>query len=119
MKFTQMGDPSRAHFECILLKMFIAQNVEHGKSGSTSDRVTAERAEKLYGFAEGSSDLRGGDYGRQRKSVADGFAEDNDVGNNALRLETPEMRAEAAKTDLNFIGDADTAKGAHVFVDFG
>src|SRR5262249_31361997 len=47
------------------------------------------------------------------------LAENHDVWNNSLRFESPEMRAQASKTDLNFIRDANAACGAHKPIDLG
>ena len=40
----------------------------------------------------------------------------DDVGNHALGLEAPVMRAGAAEAGLHFVGDANTAGGTHVFI---
>jgi hypothetical protein len=51
----------------------------------------------------------GGDDGGEGEAVADGFGHDDDVGDDAVVLEAPEIRAGAAEAGLNFIGDADAA----------
>jgi len=112
-------EPARADFEGVFLKIFFTQDLEDREAGGTGDGIAAECAEKFHAVVEGSGDFSSGDDGGERKSIADGFAEDDDVGNNLLRFETPEMRAEAAEADLDFVRDADTTRRAHVFVDFG
>ena len=64
---------------------------------------------------------RGGDFRRrhdrrQRTAVADALGHSHDVGNNALRFKSPEMRAGAAKAGLHFVRDADAARRADVFI---
>ena len=49
--------------------------------------------------------------GAQRVAVADRLAQRDDVGHDALRLEAPEVRADAAEADLHLVGDADPARG--------
>ena len=57
-----------------------------------------------------------GDYRREGETITYRFAEDDDVRNNILRFETPEVRAEAAEAYLDFVGDADTAGGVDTSV---
>src|SRR5208282_2293593 len=61
---------------------------------------------------------RGGHNGRKGERIADRFAEYNDVWHGGLRLKAPEMRSQAAETDLHFVGDAHGTSSSHVPVDF-
>ena len=61
-------------------------------------------------------DLRRGHNRGERAAVADAFGHGDDVGNDALRFESPEMRAGAAEAGLHFVGDANAARGADMFV---
>src|SRR5688572_21577773 len=49
-------------------------------------------------------------------AVADRFAEHDDVGNDVVVFESPEVRARPAVTGLYFIGNANTARSAHRFI---
>ena len=48
--------------------------------------------------------------------VADGLAQSDDIGDDALRLEAPEVRANASKTYLHLVCNADAARVTHVAV---
>src|SRR6516225_2004343 len=60
--------------------------------------------------------LRSGDDRGERHAVADALGHRHDVGDHALRLESPEMRAGAAKTGLHLVRNAHAAGGADIFV---
>ena len=55
----------------------------------------------------------------ERIAVADRLPEDDDVGNDALRLEGVEVRPHPAVRRLHFVRDADAAGGADDRVDVG
>src|SRR5438270_92968 len=46
--------------------------------------------------------------------IADGFAHRHDIGDNALCLKTPEMRAGAPEAHLYLVCNADAARVAHM-----
>ena len=100
------------------MKMFVTKDVENGKCRGTADRIAAEGAEKLHATGERGGDFGSGDHSRERERVRDGLAENNDVRDNTLRLESPEMRTKPAEADLHFVGNADCARSADVRVDF-
>ena len=89
----QRGNPTRADFESVLLEMLVAQDVEDRETSGAGDRIATEGGEKLHAVGEGRGNLRSGDDGGERESVADGLAEDHDVGNDVLRFESPKMSA--------------------------
>jgi len=119
LQFTEHGEPASADSQGVVLKIFVTQHVEDGESRGTGNRIATKSAEEFHAVIEGSSDFRRGDDRGKWEGIADGFPEDDDIGNDALRFETPEMRAEACETDLHFIGDANAARGTNVLVDFG
>lgn len=105
--------------QCVLLKILVAQHIKNGKTGCTGNGIAAKRAKELHAIIEGSGDFRRRDDSGKRETVGDGFAKDEDVGDDILRFEAPEMRAKASEADLDFIGYANPAGRAHVLVDLG
>src|SRR5580700_2786528 len=99
--------------------MLLFEYGQNGEARGACDRISAKGAEELHPVVETSSDFASGDHGRQRERVSDGFAQHHNVRDDALRLESPEVRAETAETNLHFIGDAYAAGGADVPVGFG
>ena len=98
--------------------MLIAENVEDGETSGAGDRIAAEGREKFHAVGEGRRDFGSGDDSGKRKGVADRLAKDHDVRNDLLRFKSPKVSAQAAKTDLNFVGYADAAVCANVVVNF-
>src|SRR2546427_12212651 len=88
------------------------ENIEHGQSRSAGHRIAAKGAEEFHPVVEGSGDFPRRDHCRQRKRIADGLAQNDDVRNNILRFKTPEVCAETPKAGLHFIGNADSARSA-------
>src|SRR6266850_7965847 len=98
----------------MLLQLFFFKNIQNRETRCASDGIAAERTEKLHPIVEGVGDLTFGDNRRDRKRIADRLAKNHDVGNHILRFESPEVRAQAPKSHLDFIGDADAARCAYV-----
>ena len=67
--------------------------------------ISAERVE-MSSLRKGGRYLRRGDDRTDRAAVPDPFGHRYNVGNHALGLEAPIMRARPAKTALHFVGDA-------------
>src|SRR5438552_329127 len=70
----------------------------------------------MSSLRERGGNLWRSDDGAERAAVPDSFRHRDDVGNHALRFETPIMRASPPKPGLHFIGDADPTGVAHVLV---
>src|SRR5260370_31396283 len=100
----------------VLGKMLFFENIKTRKTRRASERVAPKRAEKFHPAAERIGDFRRGDNRRQRKRIANRFAKHNDIGNHALRFESPEMRSKTPESDLYFVGDTNRACSAHVTV---
>ena len=98
--------------------MLFFEDVQNSESRGAGNGIAAEGTEEFHAVVEACGDFRSGDDCRERESISDRFAEHHDVGNDVLRFEAPEVRAEAAEADLHFVGDADTARGADVLVGF-
>lgn len=60
----------------------------------------------------------GGDHGGERGTVANTLGHDDDVGLDALGLESPESLTGAAEAGLDFVGNADAARRTDVFINF-
>ena len=103
----------------VFLEMLFLEYVENGESRGACDGIASECAEEFHSVIETCGDFRSGNDGRERERISDRFAEHNDVRDDSLRLESPEVRAEAAEADLHLIGDTDAACGADVVVSFG
>ncbi len=102
----------------IFLEMLVFEDVQNSESRGAGNGIAAEGAEEFHAVVEACGDFWSGDDCRERECISDRFAEHHDVGDNALRLEAPEVRAETAEADLHFVGDADAACGADVLVGF-
>lgn len=63
---------------------------------------------------EGFSDLVGSDDSGEWRSVPDAFSHDNDIGLDALVLESPEGLAGAAESRLHFVGDTYSTSAARI-----
>ena len=71
---------------------------------------------EVNSLGQHASDLRRGDYRRQRTPVADALRHRHDIGNDTLRFESPKMAAGPAKTGLDFVRYADATGSADVLV---
>src|SRR5699024_4868507 len=98
----------------VVLQALILDYVEHGQANGAGHRVAAEGIEILHAVGKGSRDLRRGDDRGHGVTVADRFAEGDDVRDGILDLGCPECFAGATEADLHFVGDSDTAERAHV-----
>ena len=113
-QLAQAGREPAAEHVRARLQALVADHVEHGEADRGRDRVAAEGVEVLHAVRERARDLRRRDDRAQRVAVADRLAHRDDVGHDALRLEAPEVRADAAEADLHLVGDADPAGRARV-----
>ena len=103
-----------ADSQSVVWQFVFAQHIEHGQTCGARNGIAAEGTEKFHAVGEEVGDFRGGDDGGQREGIPDGFAEHDDVRDDVLSFESPEMGAETAEADLHFVGDADAAGGADV-----
>ena len=111
----QSGDKVIAHRERVGLQLFALDHFQHRLALGADDRIAAEGVE-MNPLRKRRGDLRRGHDRGERAAVADAFRHGDDVGDDALRFEAPEMRAGAPEAGLHFVRDADAARGAHVFV---
>ena len=115
LQLVQSGEDVFAHLAGIFLQVFPLDDLEHGLAHGTDHGVAAEGVEVDFA-EEGLRDFVGGDDGGQGATVADAFGHCDDVGDDTLRFEAPEMRAGSSEAGLNFVRDADPASGADVSV---
>src|SRR5271169_2303929 len=99
--------------------MLFFEYVQNSEARRARNRVSPEGAEELHSVVEACRDFWASDNRGEGESISDWLAEDHNVRNNVLRFESPEVRAQAAETDLHFVGDADAARCADVLVGFG
>ena len=99
-----------SHAQGMLLQLLFFQNIQNRETRRASDRIAAKRAEKFHAIIEGISDLLRGDHCAKRKRIANGLAKNNDVWNDALRFESPEVITQPPKSHLDFVGDANAAR---------
>jgi hypothetical protein len=85
--------PARADVQSVLLETLVAKNIEDSKSGRTSDGIAAKGRKKLHAVGERAGDFGSGDDGGERKCVADGLTEYDDIWNDLLRFKSPKMSA--------------------------
>src|SRR5260370_18221672 len=101
----------------ILLQVFFFKNIQNREPCGARHRVAAKSAEKLHSAVERIGDFWRGDHRRERKAIAAGFAEDDNVRHDTLRLESPQMCSETPESDLHFVGNAHRARFMHITVD--
>ena len=97
----------------VLLQIIGLDYLQNHPPNGAGYRVAAVGVEVLHAVVEGGGDALGGDYRRQRVAVSDRFAQRDDVGDDLLGFKPPEVRADTAKADLNFVGYADPAGRLH------
>src|SRR6266487_688685 len=102
----------RAGAQGVLLKLLFLDNIEHCQPDGAGDGVAAEGIEVLHAIVERSGDFGRRHYCGKGMPVADGLAQGDDIGDDALRLEAPEVRANASKTYLHFVCNAAAARGS-------
>ncbi len=113
--FCETGEDVVAHVEGVFLQVFFFDDFEDGFAHRANDGVAAEGVE-VNSLCEHFGDLRRRDDCGERAAVADAFGHGDDVRDDALGFEAPEMRAGAAEASLDFVGNGDAACGADVFV---
>ena len=112
----QLGFEVIPHLERVQLQLFVTQHLEHRDARGARHRITAERAEKFHAIGERYGDLLRGNHRGQRKRIANRFTEHHNVRDHALRLESPEMRPQAPKAHLHFVGDTHRPGRPHVSI---
>src|SRR6266478_7441729 len=100
----------RTHAQSVLLQVFVGDDIKDRQANRTRDGVAAEGVEILHTAVKRSGNLRRGHDCRQWMSIANRLAHRDNVGHDALCLKTPEVRADAPKTYLHFVGNADAAR---------
>ena len=103
----------------VRLQTFGLHHVEHGESDRAGDRVPAKGAEELHAVGERRGDVRCGHHRGHRVPIPDGLSHRYDVGDNALRLEGPEVRAYTSEANLHFVSDADASSVPHMTIGLG
>src|SRR5260370_29169128 len=86
----------------ILLQVFFFKNIQNREPCGARHRVAAKSAEKLHSVVERIGDFWRGDHRRERKAIADRFAEDDNVRHDAFHLESPEMRSKTPESAHHF-----------------
>src|SRR5262249_33178002 len=89
----------------ILLQMLLLQHIKDCQARGTGDRIPYKGAEEFHAIVETLRNLRSGNHSRKRKRVPDWLAQNDDIRDNILRFESPEVRAQPAKTHLDFISN--------------
>jgi hypothetical protein len=114
----KVRDEIAPDLQSAFLQMLRFEHVQNCKSRGARHRITSKRAKEFHAVVKTGGDFWSGDDCGERKSVADWFSEYDDIGNDALRFESPKVRAKAAEADLHFVRNAYSACGANVFVSF-
>src|SRR5712664_4176652 len=116
LQIPQTAHELSSNAQRMLLQLFFLKNVQNREPRRASNGIAAKRTEKLHAIVEGIGDLTRGDNRRERKRIADRLAKNHDVGNHSLCFKSPEVSAQAPKSHLDFVGDADAARGTDVTV---
>src|SRR6266404_9942970 len=101
--------------ERIFLQFLALDHVQHSSSLRAHDWISAKSIE-VRALPERGGDFRRGHDRAERTTVTDSFGHCHDIGNHTLGFESPIMCAGAAEARLHFIGDAQTAGAANMFV---
>src|ERR1700722_4267937 len=97
----------RADFFGMCLQVRLMHNLQHLCPYGARDGATAEPAEEFPAVVEGCCDVGRRNNCADRIAIADGFAEHDDVRNDALLFKAVEILPESAVSGLNLIGNAD------------
>ncbi len=92
------------------------EDLQHREADGRGYRIAAEAAEELHAVGEGLGDGAGGHHRPQRVAVPHGLAQRDDVRHDALGLEPPHVRTDAAEPHLNLVGDAESPRFAGMCV---
>ncbi len=94
----------------VVLEAFLLHHVEHGDGDLTRDRAAGDRREeRALRLVELVGDRSGGDHRGDRIPVPGGLRDGDDVRNNVLLFESPEMVTQTPVPHLHLVGDADAA----------
>src|SRR5258708_13811000 len=99
----QALDEMRADAQGALLQLFFFKNIQNRKTSSAGDWIASKGAEKFHPIVKGIGDLQRGDNRRERKRIADGVAENDDIRNHALRFDSPEMPPQSPDLHLSLL----------------
>ena len=108
----QPGLEIRANGGGILYKSKVFNHIEHGHPGRTGYVIAAKGTEKCGVADERLVNLGPCDDDPDGVAVACGFADGDDIGDNAVVLKPPERCAHPAKPGLHLVRDAQPACGA-------
>src|ERR1700687_5416340 len=113
LQFPQFSYPILSNAQRPILQRLVAHHIEHRPSCRARHRVPSERAEKLHPVRKRPGDLFCGDHRRQWERVPNRLPKHHNVRNHGLRLKSPEVRSESAKSDLHFISNANPSSSAY------
>src|SRR5258708_18539969 len=116
LQLSQTADETSSNAQRMPLKLFFFQNIQTRETRRASNRIPAKRTEKLHAIVEGICDFLSSDNRGERKRIADRLSKHYDVGNHVLCFESPQVRTQASKSHLDFVGYADTARRADVTI---
>ena len=113
LKRPQLAEEMPADVERVRLQPVVDRRAKRREARGASRRAAAERAEELHPVVEALRDLSRRDDRAHRVSVRDRLAEHDDVRDDVVGIEGPEVRAEPAEACLHLVGDAHAAGRAH------
>eukprot|EP01137_Pigoraptor_chileana_P015016 Opistho-2@70398 len=105
----------RAHNAAVLLRVFLLHDVQRCHADGACDGVPAKRIE-VEALGKHLCDFGCRDDGGKRPAIADALCHGHNIRHHSVRLKAPEVRAEATKSSLHFIGNAHTAMRPHVII---
>ena len=107
----------RADDACVLLQPLGLQRVEHGERRSAACGAAAGGGEERTLALEARRDRIGRDHRGDREPVPCRLRDRDHIRHDALLLEPPEVLAEAPVSDLDLVGDAESARSVHGGID--
>src|SRR5262245_39245148 len=119
LQFTEFANEQLADAQRVCLQPFVAHYIEHCEPRRAGNGIAAERTEKLHSVIKLARNLARGDHRSERERISNRLAEHHDVRHNALRLESPKVRAEPTESDLHFVSNTNATCGANVAIYLG
>src|SRR5882724_8909364 len=105
-----------AHSKGVFLQSILFNHIQYGHPDCAGYWIASKSIEVFHSVIERCCNLARGYNSSQRMTVTDWFAHRHDIRHNILGFKSPEMSADTAKSDLNFVGNTNAASVAYIII---